>query len=1005
MIDNFRSGNCYGSWDTMSEFYRARMRMILPSRFESKALQTRLIATLIFLILGIFLNFISVPLFFGVHFVFGSIATLLAIATIGPGSGIIVAFGAAVHTYFLWGHPYAAITLIGEAAFVALIWKRTYANLPIASAIYWLFLGFGQVWIYYQFFLGMGEMVAQFAAVKQACNGILNALIAHLLVTYGPLAKFNRAPIRMRSSVFQSIFGFLAIASVLPALLFFVIHARQVVDEVNGNLHLRLNTMSSALAMAVENWKEQNLAFVRTAASVSERLGYSDRKNTQFLLDDLNRSAPDIMSVFILDEKGVSAAFSPPMNSYGISNVGLDLSDRSYFWKIQRGEADYSISPVLIGRGAFREPLVVVAHRISDRKGDSFRGILGASLNLSNFKERLKEVRAEGEYRATVTDEAGRIVVSSEIGLSPMDDFRSSRLAQVHVDPDGFYFRKPPQESNPMNQWRGAWSGKILNLRHRWGLIVELPFAPFQQILFENYMQSLGLLLILLVVIILISFWIAWWISRPLVQFAVQTTDLPERLSEADQIKWPRSPFIEFRALVTNMRAMTIELRRKFIDLESSTIELQETTRSLQEVSFLAKERAHRQSFLAHVGKVVGASLEPESILRRVPELLVPEWGDWCAVVRWEDLSRPLVVGWKHKRPEKESEIPELILRGFDKSEKRSFPLFEASFGVRFISSVREDDLEKLLPSQKDVAPWRALGLSSFVSLPLMMREDLFGTIILARGDQVEPMSEEDLSFFQEVSLRIVTAVDNARLYKEAQKLNRIKDEFLATLSHELRTPLGIILGNAEILKEEAPQLDEALMVSIDAIFRNAKVQNQIISDLLDVSAIVAGKINFHPIQIDLKKLLETCAESIRFVAESKGVAIQVNFALEALPVMGDPARLQQVFWNLLSNAVKFTPRGGEVILKAQSRNGRIEVEVTDNGQGIEADFLPHIFDRFRQEDNSMTRKYGGLGLGLSIVKQLVELHGGQIHAESQGKNKGALFKVFLPRHEPAGIK
>ena len=244
---------------------------------------------------------------------------------------------------------------------------------------------------------------------------------------------------------------------------------------------------------------------------------------------------------------------------------------------------------------------------------------------------------------------------------------------------------------------------------------------------------------------------------------------------------------------------------------------------------------------------------------------------------------------------------------------------------------------------------------------------------------------------------RVISSERLARL--TAERAGKLKDEFLATLSHELRTPLNAILGWVQILKKRPPT-PEVLEQALAVIDRNAAAQSRLIGDLLDMSRIISGKVRIEMQPVDLAVVIEAALEAIRPAAEAKGVVLE--WVLEPLtaPVHGDPTRLQQVLWNLLSNAVKFTARGGGVKLVLVRANAHAELSVRDTGQGIDSQFLPHVFERFRQADSSPSRSYGGLGLGLAIVKQLVELHGGGVQATSEGEGKGATFTVRLPLAE-----
>jgi signal transduction histidine kinase/ActR/RegA family two-component response regulator len=243
----------------------------------------------------------------------------------------------------------------------------------------------------------------------------------------------------------------------------------------------------------------------------------------------------------------------------------------------------------------------------------------------------------------------------------------------------------------------------------------------------------------------------------------------------------------------------------------------------------------------------------------------------------------------------------------------------------------------------------------------------------------------------------LAEATDRERAARtEAERANRAKDEFVANLSHELRTPLSAILGWSHLLARD--ELDEEQRrQGIEVIDRNARVQNQLIEDLLDVSRIASGKIRLDVVPMELTAVIEDAIETVRPAANARDIRLHAVLDPRAGPVRGDRDRIQQVLWNLLSNAVKFTPRGGRVSVALERVNSHVEISVSDTGAGISPALLPQLFERFRQDDSSSTRRQSGLGLGLAIVRHLVELHGGSVSAESAGEGQGATFRVMLP--------
>jgi signal transduction histidine kinase/CheY-like chemotaxis protein len=277
------------------------------------------------------------------------------------------------------------------------------------------------------------------------------------------------------------------------------------------------------------------------------------------------------------------------------------------------------------------------------------------------------------------------------------------------------------------------------------------------------------------------------------------------------------------------------------------------------------------------------------------------------------------------------------------------------------------------------------------------------GVLTFVNSDSGRRHTAEDLVLAEDLAARAALAVDNARHYEREQRLrtdaeraNRLKDEFLATVSHELRTPMTAILGWVRML--QSGNLDQNTAArAVATIERNAASQHQLIEDLLDVSRIITGKLRLDVRPVELAPVISASIDALSFAAKSKEILLQSVLDPGAGPVSGDPERLQQVVWNLISNAVKFTPKGGRVQVLLQRRDSNVEIVVSDTGVGINPKFLPYVFERFRQADGTTTRTHGGLGLGLAIVRHLVELHGGTAVADSAGEGHGSTFTVTLP--------
>jgi PAS domain S-box-containing protein len=291
----------------------------------------------------------------------------------------------------------------------------------------------------------------------------------------------------------------------------------------------------------------------------------------------------------------------------------------------------------------------------------------------------------------------------------------------------------------------------------------------------------------------------------------------------------------------------------------------------------------------------------------------------------------------------------------------------------------------------------------SSACIPLTIGGRTLGALGLSFDRRAGEFSNEEHEFMTSFGRQCAIALERARLFDEqqlareaAEHAGRMKDEFLTTLSHELRTPLNAILGWAMVLASR-PSDETKMRHGLATIQRNAQAQTKIIDDLLDMSAIVSGKVRLDVQRTNLMEVLLASVEAIRPAADAKGVRLHTVLDPDAGPLFGDPSRLQQIFWNLLTNAMKFTPRGGRVEVILRRVDSQIEATVADTGDGIRPDFLPYVFDRFRQADASTTRRHGGLGLGLALVKQLVELHGGTVRVHSPGVGQGSSFTVTLP--------
>jgi len=400
--------------------------------------------------------------------------------------------------------------------------------------------------------------------------------------------------------------------------------------------------------------------------------------------------------------------------------------------------------------------------------------------------------------------------------------------------------------------------------------------------------------------------------------------------------------------------------------IAAAAINNAELHREQQRLRRDAEAAERRAAFLAAASASL-SSLDYEENLRRVARLAVPDLCDWCVIDLVEEDGTVKRVAMEHTEELKEQYPTRL-------SEKTG--------------------LRRVLRTGKPELVENVIGVSMMI-VPLAVGERTIGALTFLSVTSGRTFTRSDLAFAGELARRAGLAVENARLYREAQAANRLKDLFLATLSHELRTPLNVMIGRTRMLRT-AGSLEAVLQIA-DILERNGAALRRLVDDLLDISRMAQGHValDVHPLQLDA--LVGAVVHSVQPTAHAKGLTMQAQIAPGLPSVNGDAVRLQQVVWNVLSNAVKFTETGGEVSVTLTLDDQDVVLVVSDSGIGIDPVFLPHVFDMFTQEDSTHSRTHGGLGLGLSIVRRLVELHGGHVSAMSDGPGHGSTFTIRLP--------
>lgn len=409
----------------------------------------------------------------------------------------------------------------------------------------------------------------------------------------------------------------------------------------------------------------------------------------------------------------------------------------------------------------------------------------------------------------------------------------------------------------------------------------------------------------------------------------------------------------------------------------------------------LAEQRC---TFLAQASEVLASSLNYETTFKSLAGLVVPFLADYCLIHQLDPDGQLQIVASAHRNPHKQELLDELAhLYQAHIQDPISFtaqvlrtgePLLVSETPATMAQFVTQDS--RLLEIQVQLDP------KSLLILPLIARKQILGTLVLVMAESNRRYRQSDLSLALDLARRAAMAIDNAQLYYNAQAANRLKDEFLMTLSHELRTPLNSILGWANLVLSR--NLNQRMLrQALETIEQKAKLQVQLVYNILDVSRLMTGRLRLNPSWVELGAIIQEAIATLKVAIAAKSIQLDTHLDPSVGLMQGDSKYLRRVVWHLLSNAIKFTPNQGRVEIQLTRVDNYAQIQVTDTGVGIHTDFLPYVFDRFRQADGTTTRRHDGLGLGLSLVRQLVELHGGTVQAFSEGEGKGATFTVRLP--------
>jgi PAS domain S-box-containing protein len=932
-------------------------------------------------------NYFSLSLFFGVDFIFGSIAVLLVLYLFGLQWGIIAAFLTSWQTIILWNHPYAVIILVSEVIFVGAFLHRRSQNILLLDGVYWLLIGMPLVWIFYGLFLDVESTQTLLVLLKQSVNGVFNALVASLMVAHLPLYKWVGFPQLKRTISFEKTLLNLFVAFVFfPALILTVLDGNRVTRNTEVRIENDLQVISSNFKAALESWYQQQLRSLNEVARIAGSSQSLER--IQQSTELIERTVPVFNQVYVANEAGTIIASSPLTNEAGGSILGSNLANQPIFKNTQA-----TLKPILIDEYKGENVVAKIDLSVPVVANKEFRGLVAATLDAGEINQLLESHLKGQDIKVTLVDSTERIITSNELDQPLMQRFDRRQNGEIKPKSGEFYQWLPRKGNLPsMVRWKQSYYVQETRLGANipWKVIVEIPAAPHVSYLQNIYIIDLTITLLIGGLALICARVVSRRLVRPLAQLAQETTNLPNKILEQRPIDWLKSPVTEISSLVENFKLTSVALNQKFQEIQTANETLEQRVQERTDKLIKANKKLRNE---------ISDRKQAEEALKKERNFISAILDTTGALV--------IVVNSQAQIVRFNRACEELTQYSFaEVQNKYVWDFFLTSEEVEPVKGVMQNLQAGQLSSQYEnywVAKDGSRHLIAWSNTVLLNTDGSVQYVIGSGIDITQRQEAEEALQKSEILRQQAEALEQA---------NRIKDEFLAIVSHELRTPLNSILGWAKLLRSR--KYDETTTSrALETIERNAKSQAQLIDDILDISRIVRGQIrlNLHP--VNLVPIIEATVNSVLPTTTAK--KIQVDSQLEFVGlVSADAERLQQVVWNLLSNAIKFTPEGGqvEVQLSAVIGDGNssfpisdyrlpitnyAKITIKDTGKGISAEFLPYVFERFRQADSSMTRTHGGLGLGLAIVRHLVELQGGTVFAESAGEGQGATFTVRLP--------
>ncbi|MEM1168080.1 MAG: response regulator [Cyanobacteria bacterium P01_H01_bin.35] len=944
-----------------------------------------------FIILGYLGNFFKIHLFFGVDFLFGSIASLIVVYLYGTKWGTLVALIASTHTYFLWGHPYAIIIFTLEIMFVGVMLNRQRSqNIVLLDGIYWIFLGMPLVVLFYIFVLDVSVTQTLLIMLKQSVNGLFNALIANLIISYLPIYKlvgFLRG--KKHFSFQQTIFNLLMAFIIFPALTLTIFNGKHIVSTIENDIQKELIAAKIPIVNNLKYWYEKHLNTIVELAKIGTQASNLETATLQQSISLIHKTFPSFMKIYVTDASGNIIAAEPEFNEAGESMFNLNISDKYNLKEIAK-KLEPEITDVDRDRASITPHVGIVIPVV---RNNQFEGIVYGSLDLSQVSKFLQlntQLNEIEGIEVILVDGDNYIIANSDSVVTIREKLDLLETGNVYYDGDFFKWQPKTPGMPKMKRWKESFYGVKVKVSPdlSWSLYIKQATAPYIEYLDTSYIRNLSTMQIIAILGLIISVWVSKRLVAPMLELAQVTTDLPQKLlSESVPRDLPQSGIAEINTLTANFQLMAVALQEKFIEIKHTNASLEK--RVIERTEELNKKNEALSAEIIQRRRIESILSDREERY----ELAVSGTND--GIWDWNIQTNECYFSptWMRILGHQDNPLPNILSTWSD--------------------NVHLDDLEATI---QDVEAHLQGKTELYENTHRLKHRDGYYVWIFAKGKCTRDLEDQPYRIVGTITdiTEKKQAEDELRIAKEeAEIANRTKSEFLATMSHEIRTPMNAVIGMTGLLLDTP--LNPQQLDFVEIIRNSGDALLILINDILDFSKIESDKLELEEQPFNLRNCIEECLDLLAPKATKKKLELAYLIDPQTPEViLGDITRLRQVLVNLLSNGVKFTETGEVVVsVSASPQNPEldssenrdypitnqtectqadisspifytIQFAVKDTGIGIPRDLEYRLFKPFSQVDASTSRHYGGTGLGLAISKRLTEIMGGTMWVESE---------------------